>query len=169
MKRTKKDRKTLIAVDGGAASPAGDARPDLVLTKTVPGPNGPSGVAPDGNGSLSIIARGMALSGNISNRGDLHVDGKVDGDVIGGRIHLGDSGRVTGRIEANDVTISGILIGTVFANALTVTGGATITGDIYCERLTIADGAKMHGYCFTGPGYDDAMPADTPMMLAAAE
>src|SRR4249920_2550121 len=58
---------------------------------------------------LKIIGQGLKIIG----RGLLQVDGEIEGDVQGAEVFIGEKGKVTGMVAAQDVIIRGNVSGVV--------------------------------------------------------
>ena len=98
-----------------------------------------------GAGNLSFLGSELTVTGNISGGGDLHVDGRVDGDVGCGSITLGKSGQINGNIVATQAKIAGTVNGTVAAQTLTIEATARITGDLSYDSVSVETGAQVEG------------------------
>ncbi len=98
--------------------------------------------------SLSIIAAGMRISGDIESGGVIKIDGRVDGSVIGARqILLGQGGTIRGNVEADEVVIGGEVTGCVRAtNRLELQGTAVVNGDIDTKSIVVMEGAQITGH-----------------------
>jgi cytoskeletal protein CcmA (bactofilin family) len=94
---------------------------------------------------FSFIGPEMSVTGDISTGGDLHVDGKVDGDVRCGALTLGESGEIRGNILAGTARLAGLVDGAVEAGTLAIDQSARITGDILYETLSVSSGADIEG------------------------
>ena len=86
--------------------------------------------ARSGSGTLSFLGAEVTVTGNISGQGNLHIDGRVDGDVSCTSLIVGNSGQVNGNITADNAKIAGSINGTVAAKVLTIEASARITGDL---------------------------------------
>ncbi|WP_293882408.1 polymer-forming cytoskeletal protein [Sphingomonas sp.] len=100
--------------------------------------------SPAGKG-LSFIGSDVIITGNIGGHGHLHIDGRVDGDVVCAALTLGADGVVAGNVSADDATIAGTIDGTIAAKALTIEGTARINGDLSYDSVSIATGAIVEG------------------------
>lgn len=98
-----------------------------------------------GGGSLSFIGREVTITGNIGGGGNLHIDGRVDGDVAAASLILGTEGRVQGNIVADAAQIAGTVEGTVAAKSLVIEATARITGDLSYDAVSVASGAQVDG------------------------
>ncbi len=87
----------------------------------------------------------MTITGNISGKGDLHLDGSVEGDIHCASLILGSGGRIKGNINAETATLGGTVGGTVSARTLIVEKTARISGDLTYESVSIETGALVDG------------------------
>ena len=95
-------------------------------------------------GSFSVLGAEVTVTGNLA-AADLHLDGRIDGDVTCGALVLGADGRIAGSVTAESARIAGAIDGTVSAGALTVERTARISGDIAYQTITIEPGAQVDG------------------------
>ena len=102
---------------------------------------------PDGRGgaTFSFIGPEVTVTGDIATSGQLHVDGKVTGDVRCGSLTQGESGEVRGNIFAEEARLAGLVDGAVEAGTLSLEPTARVTGDVLYGSLGIAAGAQIEG------------------------
>ena len=117
--------------------------------------------------SPSIIGANCSLSGDIASDGEVHVDGKVVGDVRCVTLVIGEEGGVTGEIEAETVRVLGAVTGQITARAVELAKTARITGDITHETLAVEAGAFVEGR-FNRLVQEAAKPAETAVIKMAA-
>jgi cytoskeletal protein CcmA (bactofilin family) len=98
-----------------------------------------------GGGTLSFLGAEVTITGNIGGQGNLHIDGRVDGDVNCASLIIGNSGQVNGNITADDAKIAGSVTGTVAAKVLTIEASARITGDLSYDSVSVETGAQVDG------------------------
>ena len=98
-----------------------------------------------GSGTLSFLGAEVTITGNIGGQGNLHIDGRVDGDVSCASLIIGNSGQVNGNITADDAKIAGTVAGTVAAKVLTIEASARITGDLSYDSVSVETGAQVDG------------------------
>lgn len=98
-----------------------------------------------GGGTLSFLGAEVTVTGNIGGQGNLHIDGRVDGDVNCASLIIGNSGQVNGNITADDAKIAGSVTGTVAAKVLTIEASARITGDLSYDSVSVETGAQVDG------------------------
>lgn len=97
--------------------------------------------------SLSIIAAGMRITGDVESGGVIKIDGRVEGSVTGARqIMLGRGGAIHGNVQADEVVIGGDVFGAVSAgNRLELQGTAVVNGDIDTKSIVVLEGAQING------------------------
>ena len=98
-----------------------------------------------GNGTMSFLGAEVTVTGNIEGQGNLHIDGRVDGDVTCATLIVGNNGQVNGNITADDAKIAGTINGTVAAKVLTIEASARITGDLSYDSVSVETGAQVDG------------------------
>ena len=95
--------------------------------------------------SFSVIGDGIVITGNIDAKVDLHIDGKVTGDVRCAALVQGPSSVIEGSILADDANLSGTVNGSIEAQELTIASCAKIVGDIVYEKIQIEQGGHIEG------------------------
>jgi cytoskeletal protein CcmA (bactofilin family) len=95
--------------------------------------------------SPSIIGANCSLAGDIVSDGEVHVDGKVVGDVRCVTLVIGEGGGVTGEINAETVRVLGAVTGQITARAVELAKTARILGDITHDSLAVEAGAYVEG------------------------
>jgi cytoskeletal protein CcmA (bactofilin family) len=98
-----------------------------------------------GSSTFSIIGPDVLITGNISAKVDLHVDGRVDGDISCASLVQGEASTIHGAIHAEAARLSGTVNGSVDARELIITATAHVTGDISYETITIEQGGHVDG------------------------
>ena len=97
------------------------------------------------NATFSVIGTDIAIKGDIEAKADLHVDGRVNGDLTCASLVQGESSLIEGSINADTARLSGQVKGTIAAKNLVVLKTARIEGDVSYETLTIEQGAVVDG------------------------
>ena len=93
----------------------------------------------------SLIAEGVQIRGDFATAGDLHLDGAVEGDLTVGQLTIGETGAVTGSIQADSVEVRGRVRGTISARQVRLWATAHVEGDISHLELCIETGAHFEG------------------------
>lgn len=104
------------------------------------------------NNKASIIGSTTVITGNVSGRGDLRVDGTVKGGVtVDGQIEVMAEASIEGPIEGNDLFLQGRAQGDVVASGTVSLGPrAQYSGVIRAANVTIAPGARVAADLDTG-------------------
>lgn len=104
----------------------------------------PSGSSMAGS-TFSVLGPDIAISGNLTARMDLHVDGRVDGDISCTALIQGEASEVNGIVVAESARIAGRIKGSITAGMLVIQKTARIEGDVTYGTLTIEEGAQVDG------------------------
>lgn len=118
-----------------------------IFAKTPPGSHGEPPSRRGDPGSLSIIASGATIVGDVVTDGVLKVEGAIDGTIRAGTQLLVAPGAVIrGDVFANELVVGGEIHGSVTATErVEVQAGALVDGDIRTQRIHIADGGRVNG------------------------
>lgn len=116
-----------------------NARKDRAATPPAPAERG------RGRGPFSVIGSEVAVTGNIVTEADLHIDGRVEGDVRGGNVIQGAESLVCGNLTADTARLAGRIEGMVRVKALLIESSARIIGDVEYESITIETGGSIDG------------------------
>ena len=93
----------------------------------------------------STIGEDLKIVGNVSSKGEIQLEGHVQGDVSCVALVLGESAKLEGNVVADDVVIRGHLTGSVRALRVTLQSMAHVEGDIYHQSLAMEQGAFFEG------------------------
>lgn len=96
-------------------------------------------------GMFSVIGPDVIVTGNVSATADLHVDGRIEGDVNCGSLAQGAESQIFGSVTAETARLAGAIEGTVRVKQLTIERSAKITGDVEYENITIENGGHIDG------------------------
>ncbi len=97
------------------------------------------------NSTFSVIGQDVTVTGDIDASVDLHVDGKVDGDIRCQTLVQGTDSEINGAVSADKARISGSVEGSIMATELIIESGAKVTGDVVYEKLSIEPGGHVEG------------------------
>ncbi len=95
----------------------------------------------------SIISSDMKILGSVESRGDLQIDGMIEGDVTSRTVTVSEGATVRGSVSAETVRVGGAVKGGLNAKSVTLTRTAKVEGDIVHQALTIETGAGFEGQC----------------------
>ncbi|MGR6859843.1 bactofilin family protein [Aliivibrio salmonicida] len=96
--------------------------------------------------SLSIIAKGCRVIGNIETDQSIQIDGFVQGNIITeAEIIITPTGRVQGDIKAGLVLINGLVEGTCEGKEVNIQPKGKFKGTMQTQHLTIEKGGLLIG------------------------
>ncbi len=116
----------------------------------------------------SLVAQGVTIRGDFVTDGDLHLDGTVEGDFKAGRLTIGETGAVTGSLQAESVEVRGRISGTLSARQVRLCATARVDGDISHAELAIEAGAHFEGRSLFLPPPAAPAQADAQAALGVA-
>jgi cytoskeletal protein CcmA (bactofilin family) len=109
------------------------------FTPKAPGFRGPERMAP------SIIGEDLTVTGNVLSKGEVQVDGQIQGDVHCSSLIVGENAQITGGIVAEDVIVRGRVMGSIRGTRVTLQASAHVEGDVFHKSLAIEQGAFFEG------------------------
>ena len=93
----------------------------------------------------SIIGEDLTINGNVNSKGEIQVDGDIQGDINCGSLLLGDKSHVSGNVVAEDVVVRGRVVGSIRGLRVTLQAQSHVEGDIFHQSLAIEQGAYFEG------------------------
>ena len=93
----------------------------------------------------TIIGEELMIRGNVTSKGEIQVEGEIEGDIRCGSLLLGDKAHVRGGVAAEDVIVRGRIVGSITGLRITLQGQCHVEGDIFCQSLAIEQGAFFEG------------------------
>jgi len=99
----------------------------------------------------SLVGENLGLTGDISFANGLRIDGRVDGNIIGGAdeknlLILSDKGAIVGRVQVHAAVINGSITGDlVVSHFLELQANARVNGNIKYRQLKMDCGAVING------------------------
>ena len=100
----------------------------------------------------SIIGEDLTIKGNVTSKGEIQVDGEIEGDIRCGSLLLGDKSQINGSVLAEDVVVRGRVLGSIRGLRVTLQAQSHVEGDIYHQSLAIEQGAYFEGKSRRTPG-----------------
>lgn len=117
---------------------------------------------PMANGLLarSLLDTSVAITGDLTGRGDLQLDGHVCGSVSCARLTVGRDAAIAGAIRAEQVVVCGRVTGTIRANLVILHRTARVEAEITYSLLAMDEGAAFEGLarCRPNPLQEDTPP-----------
>jgi cytoskeletal protein CcmA (bactofilin family) len=132
---TKRNEKEGTGAAGGTAAPR-------VVT---PAPAQAARALPAATGAASVVGSELSIKGNLESRGEVQIDGAIEGDVHAMRIVVGEEARITGNLLAEDVVVRGAVAGSIRGRKVTLEAASHVEGDIFHKTLAVERGAHFEG------------------------
>jgi cytoskeletal protein CcmA (bactofilin family) len=96
--------------------------------------------------TVSTIGGDLTITGNVTSKGEINLDGHVKGDIHCVALILGENSSVEGNVAADDVVIRGRLIGSVKALRVMLQSASHVEGNLtYQNSLVVEQGAFFDG------------------------
>lgn len=102
----------------------------------------------DNRQTMSVIGADLAISGqdvHIISKGKIRVEGRIQGDVRGTEVVIGDVGTVEGVVAGDSVKVFGVIMGTIRGVQVEIQAGAKVEADIHHQSLSVDAGAQVEG------------------------
>lgn len=106
----------------------------------------PSNSSSRASATFSVLGADTVIQGDITASIDLHIDGRVEGNITCAALVQGESSEIIGNVQAENARLSGTVRGSIRAGDLVVLKSARIYGDVHYDALTIEQGAKIDGH-----------------------
>lgn len=95
--------------------------------------------------ATSIIGPELTIAGNLITKGQVQIDGEVEGDVHGIHVLVAESGCITGLISADEIIVRGRVMGSIRGKRVMLKSSCHVAADVFHDSLTIEDGAAFEG------------------------
>ncbi len=114
----------------------------------------------DRHGGQSILQEGVVVRGEIEAKGDVRLDGTLDGKIeVSSRLTIGTNGLVKAEVHATDVVVMGRVEGSIVAKGrIDLKKGAHVTGNLQAPTLTIEEGVFFEGQAKMGAAAEMSKP-----------
>ncbi len=116
--------------------------------------------------TFSILGADLAITGNVSASADLHIDGRIEGDIACAALVQGEGSEIHGAVTARTARLAGTVRGSISAGELIILKSARIFGDVHYDALTIEQGAEVDGR-FAHRSSEVAAEGDEPRLTLA--
>lgn len=107
----------------------------------------------------TVVSTGTQLVGDLTLTDNLHVDGRVQGNVkCETTVAIGRDGHFEGDIQAEHVLVCGNFEGTIDARRLEIVAGGRVNGTVESKEFVIESGGQFNG--------SSRLKDDTPRQLS---
>ncbi len=125
------------------------SEPDAKLTGSFPPPvhgTKSTGLArASARSAPTVIGPDLAINGELISKGEVQIDGEIEGNIRGTRVVIGEHARTAGDIIAEEVIIRGHVVGTVRGRVVTLQPTSHVEGDVFHKAFAIEQGATFEG------------------------
>ena len=98
------------------------------------------------SGAVTVIADGSSIEGQFKLASNIHIDGKVKGDIeTEFTVTISASGSVDGVIKADRLIVSGVFTGNVESNSVEILENGLIKGEVSTRAFVISKGGSFLG------------------------
>jgi cytoskeletal protein CcmA (bactofilin family) len=95
--------------------------------------------------SESVFADDLHIIGSITSKGDITLNGVVEGDVSARKLLINKNAEIRGSATAEKVVVGGSVEGSVIGVRVELTSSAKVQGDLICKTLSIDENAHFNG------------------------
>src|SRR4029450_10982462 len=95
--------------------------------------------------NATTIGEELMITGDVTSKGEIHLDGQVQGDLHCISLILGENARLEGNVIAEEAVIGGRLLGSVRARLVRVQAKSHVEGGLFHQSLAIDQGAYFEG------------------------
>ncbi|MHA1166039.1 MAG: bactofilin family protein [Alphaproteobacteria bacterium] len=93
----------------------------------------------------SVIGEDLTVEGNIISKGEVQLEGEVNGNIHCTSLVIGDKALVEGGVVADDVIVRGRVVGSIRGHRVTLQSSSHVEGDVFHQSLAIEQGAFFEG------------------------
>lgn len=125
--------------------PSGAAQVPPPLGSQLGGQMSSTGTTAARGSAPSVIGPDLIITGNLISKGEIQIDGEVQGDIHSSYVVVGEKARITGAIIADEVVVRGQVMGSVRGKRVMLQSTSHVEGDIHHTALAIEQGAFFEG------------------------
>ena len=99
----------------------------------------------------TLIGQGTEINGDLVFSGGLHVDGKINGNVVAEEgstaiLILSEFGRIEGEVKVPNMVLNGEIVGDVYGSIrVELAPKSRVKGSVYYNLIEMAIGAEVNG------------------------
>ncbi|MFR1242635.1 MAG: bactofilin family protein [Butyricimonas faecihominis] len=97
---------------------------------------------------LNLLNEGVVVEGDIQTPRDIRIDGTLVGTVrTDGRLVLGPSSRVSGKVNSPNIDVFGNVEGDIATGIVVLRAKSNVKGTISAATMVVEAGAVFNGEC----------------------
>lgn len=99
----------------------------------------------------TLVGQGTEINGDLVFSGGLHIDGKVNGNVVAEEgstalLILSEYGRIEGEVKVPNMVLNGEIVGDVYGSIrVELAPKSRVKGSVYYNLIEMAIGAEVNG------------------------
>lgn len=115
----------------------------------------------------TIIGQHTHMKGDIRFSGGLHIDGRVEGNIIaepgsGAVLTVSEQGSIEGDVQVPNLVLNGAVVGDVHVSErVELASHARVTGNLYYSLIEMAMGAEVNGNMVHRKAAERVEPVDS--------
>src|ERR1700690_3682167 len=90
---------------------------------------------------VSVISKGLKITGQLESTEDIQIEGEIEGDVRAVSVKVGGNAKVKGTVYGEQVELAGTVEGKIEAKKVVLTSTAHMSGDVIHQEIMIESGA----------------------------
>ena len=102
--------------------------------------------------SNSLLLSDVELKGKITEKDDIILGCKFDGNIVANKVNLSNTAIINGDINANEIEVNGKINGSLAAKKVKINSGCNFEGDVVGESISIEEGANIKIQALTKKG-----------------
>lgn len=106
----------------------------------------------------SIISCDTKIKGDIWGGDTIHIDGKLEGNIMCNEVIIGTRGYIVGDIKAKSLSVYGTVNGIIDTDELFIANNARLIGNAYYNKIALEPGAYIEGNCMPRSRRPEAQP-----------
>ena len=97
----------------------------------------------------SLIGENLKIIGKIEGKGNLRIDGIVEGDIdYDGNVVVGEDGKIFGNVKSKDISLAGTIEGNINSEKkLVILPTGKLLGDLIVSSFVVHEDAIFEGNC----------------------
>ena len=94
----------------------------------------------------TVVGQNARFNGHLKCEGNLRIDGYCEGIVEAtGNIVIGEMSHIVAEVRAKNVSVSGSVKGTIYADRVDLLSTGRIEGDVMVDSFFLDDGGNIRG------------------------
>tara|TARA_B100000941_G_C28293314_1_gene442650 strand:+ start:52 stop:372 length:321 start_codon:yes stop_codon:yes gene_type:complete len=102
--------------------------------------------------SNSLLLSDIELKGKITEKDDIILGCKLDGNITANKVSISDTAVIAGDVNAIEIEVNGKIKGSLAAKKVKINSGCNFEGDVVGETISIEDGANIKIQALTKKG-----------------